>query len=189
MIIVKYQIEGYDHDGYCSGADTFGQDTPDNWINYKLFYDKSEIVSYKKYDSETYHILDIKNDFTDDIFNKDIDIFNDYNDGCTSRGSGYCNGFYQEWKPITVSILNENNKEKFIEEITQLYNDSTSEYLTNNEKESLLDLVSKIKRFFMTEVEKLNMQIFSLNNRIKTLTLKNEELINKLQTISKICTS
>lgn len=59
--IAKFKVTGYDHDGYCSGAEG------------------SEIDPYFKYD----------------FFEKIEYIMDDQHHGCTSGGSGYCHGCYQ----------------------------------------------------------------------------------------------
>lgn len=183
MIIVKYQIEGYDHDGYCSGNDVLFNDSPDKWINYNLFSDKEKIRNWKKDCTETTFTLDISNDFTDNVFNKDINVFYDYNNGCTSGGSGYCSGFEQEWLPLSVTILTPENKDSFIEELKKILYESN---LTRNEKDIVSDNIRKIRYFFMSEVEKLKHQINSLKHQNDLLTIKNSSLTEELDSIKKI---
>ncbi len=74
---VKGLSTGNDHSGYCSGRDANDEDD---------CYFREEI-------EKEFVMLDLATCMKD---------FNERHDGCTSNGSHYCRGMYQEFVPLTV---------------------------------------------------------------------------------------
>ncbi len=78
-ILVKYDIESCDHDGYCSGSEA-NTEHPEKYINYEIINTNENIT--------------------------DVSQLDKYFAGCTSKnGSGYCNGYYTTKKALKYEII------------------------------------------------------------------------------------
>jgi len=88
LYLIKYRVTGSDHDGYCSGAEQIGDD-PD-FEHYKYVWTINKNLSDDDIDINKF------------VINKDI--FNNNNTGCTSDGSGYCVGYYQQYTTIWARL-------------------------------------------------------------------------------------
>lgn len=91
-ILITYDVEGFDHSGYCSGNDVEKNEEPEHWKHEELYINDK----YDKYDF-------IKG-------NLKLTDFDKINYGCTSNGgSGYCSGFYQKYKTRRVKLMEMKN--------------------------------------------------------------------------------
>jgi hypothetical protein len=92
-LLVRYNVKGFDHSGYCSGEEVSDSEKPNKWKHMEIvetseYNDKNFII-----DSEGEQILTA--DYLEDFETKE--------DGCTSQsGSGYCKGMYQEYTPYKI---------------------------------------------------------------------------------------
>ncbi len=122
--LVKFDVTGNDHHGWCSGADADSSD--DDEYRHTEY---SVIVSDKLHE-------------TNYNFVKNYRIFTYYNRGCTSEGSGYCNGFGQKHTAIWATLIDGtkyDTLEKYINEEKKQKNIRRfSEYL-KTEKTKLIE--------------------------------------------------
>ena len=80
LLLVYYLMEGDDHVGYCSGTEAE--------------IEREEIIELIETSMFT------PQDFDRDgwLHSVNLNKLDKYNGGCTSGGSGYCDGFYQDYK-------------------------------------------------------------------------------------------
>ena len=81
LFCIMYNVYGVDHDGYCTDAEANEED-------YEKWVETEYVVSYRNLDRL-----------------KDTSEFNRVDDGCTSNGSGYCDGFQQEYTVNNISRI------------------------------------------------------------------------------------
>lgn len=124
IVTVNYDVSGFDHDGYCSGCEADG-DIAEEWTYEEdmevedNFFDGYDILFNNNVENElnNYLIQNLYDIIVDYLFdeNKILDKFNKKNDGCTSGGSGYCNGYYQDYFCRSISWTDSDNNNYKIE--------------------------------------------------------------------------
>jgi hypothetical protein len=112
IITVNYDVSGFDHEGYCSGCDVIDE-IKQEWIYGEKttvkdnFFDGYDILfnNYTENELNNYLIKDLHKIIIDYLKNEDeiLDKFNKENIGCTSDGSGYCIGYYQDYYCTSIS--------------------------------------------------------------------------------------
>jgi hypothetical protein len=93
ILLIKYDVEGFDHFGYCSGVEVSDNEELTKWKH-------MEIVETSKYDDKDF----ITDSEGEQILTADyLEDFETKEDGCTSQsGSGYCKDMYQEYTPYKI---------------------------------------------------------------------------------------
>jgi hypothetical protein len=95
MLLIKYNVKGFDHSGYCSGNDVTLSDNeePDEWEHLEI----TETDEYHDgcFITDSNHEQILKPDYFEDFKTRES--------GCTSEnGSGYCRGMWQEYTPSKI---------------------------------------------------------------------------------------
>jgi hypothetical protein len=156
--LVKYKVVGCDHDGYCSGSDADGPDENFEHEEYDLV-DKDQPEDKNYFDK---NILPDQIELDQNHFVKDLEVFNYRIDGCTSGGSGYCSGFYQEYICLWALQLDPDC------ELLRLKSLATDKY-------------NHIVRDYAKDAEDIRTTTLKYNTDLKNLLAKHTDELENLQ--------
>jgi hypothetical protein len=102
ILLVKYNVQGHDHDGYCSGNEIDEKSRPSNWFH-------TEIIKTDKYNDEDFILNNFCQEQTTNTKKMlKPEYLSDFNEdrydryGCTSTGSGHCKGMWQKYTPSKI---------------------------------------------------------------------------------------